>query len=337
MINVFFTIIIIAITNKLPNISRCISIHRLDMVHILGVYVIIIIIIPAVTTNYIIYTSFSFSGASEYGLYHFITRGELYVAYLTNDDTSQTRIIKLVPSPTSSHEGSSSGSGMVNINHNFSELLSSKNVYAVYNHCAYVAVGQDIIELMLDAEMPYFDRIRIGHMPTQVQPYKHLGRCTSLNVHYEKEGRGFVAIYRKCNNGSWRIKTVRKESRYEHFHDVTSRTKIICGEFVTVSPTLHHFCYIEAMEFGISCINVERAMLPNNDSDTGLMVLPNTWSVVCSSYDQCPVMWSHNDLLVAKVQLCEQDCEGIVMLFDMSTLENIANITGSSLDIQIRF
>ena len=156
-------------------------------------------------------------------------------------------------------------------------------------------------------------------------------------MHYEEEGCGFVEIYRKCNNGSWRIKTVQKESRYEHFHDVAFRTKIICGEFVTVSPTLHYFCYIEAMEFGISCINVERAMLSNSDSDTGLMVLPSTLSVVCSSYDQCPVMWSHNDLLVAKVQLCEQDCEGIVMFFDMSTLENIANITGSSLDVQTRF
>ena len=63
------------------------------------------------------------------------------------------------------------------------------------------------------------------------------------------------------------------------------------------------------------------------------LVLPNTHALICSSYAECPVMYSHKGLFVVQVLICDSDCESVVMMFNMSTLENIANITGVSIDM----
>ena len=127
----------------------------------------------------------------------------------------------------------------------------------------------------------------------------------------------------------------RDEKVYEfyHFHHVASRSLIIRGEFITVSKSRHYFCYIEQLEFGILCIDVERALLNVRTEgvlNDATLILPNTHSISCTSYTHCPVMYSHKDLLVAQVKSCEtnQDCVNLFMLFNMSSLQNIANITG---------
>lgn len=356
----------------------------------------------------------------------------------------------------------------------------SKYVYTVHRHHAYIAIGHDVIELLLNADTPNYHRINVGHSPIQLVA-RDFGDETYLYVLYEENSRGYVAAYRKYSNKNWRkyrqqdllvyspeqfnssqmsnilffnaddwhysykvtfvavgigyriyfkeildefsfninipkpcdnvisinfneikqtmfvvcsnvtfyfsyvdyqiyesslwnrtgqthfskdgriaaITTnhsgdmttvtvhglhfeeveIKEEKVYEfqHFHHVASRSLIVQEKFVTVSNSLHYFCYIEALEFGILCINVEQALM--NVRNEGILngvttILPNTHSVFCSSYANCPVMYSHHDLLVVQVQVCEhQDCERQVMLFNMSTQENIANISGVSLDM----
>ena len=363
----------------------------------------------------------------------------------------------------------------------FQELAGSQYVYTVYRHHAYVAVGHNVIELLLNAEAPNFHRISVGHSPIQVE-VRDFGGETYLYVLYEQNDRGYVAAYRKNSNRDWskygqrnllvyspqwfdlsrmsnivfftaddwlysyqvmyvavavgyriyfkeildefeftvnipkpcdhivsinfnenkqtlfvvctnvtfyfnyleyqiyesslwnrtgqtyfsqdgRIAAIatnhsgdmttvtihglhfeeveneqEKVYEFQHFHHVASRSLIIQGEFVTVSSTRHYFCYIEALEFGILCINVEQAIQNvRNDGilNDAMVVLPNTHSVACSAYTDCPIMYSHHSLLVAQIQVCDNniECETIVMLFNMSTLENIANLTGVSLDM----
>ena len=263
----------------------------------------------------------------EYGLYYFITRGESYVAYLSNDD-GDTIITKLfMPYSADYGEGVASGSGERNasrINHSFTELISSQKLYVVLGHCAYVAIGQEVIELILNAEPPYIvNRIQIGHKPTQIEAHG-FGRMITLKVYYEDEDNSFKATYHKDKNRNWRLNT----EGHQEVHDVTSRRKIITGEFVTVSSVLHYFCYIEAMQFGISCVHVEHAIAQQtiqNYTGTGIKVLPNTDSIMCSSYANCPVMHSQNGILVVIIRNCELNCETVSMIFNMSTLDNTAN------------
>ena len=125
---------------------------------------------------------------------------------------------------------------------------------------------------------------------------------------------------------------------FQHFHHVASRSLIIHGEFVTPSRNLHYYCYIEQMEFGIVCINVERALV--NVRNEGIvndaaLILPNTHAVLCPSTKECPLMYSHHEILVVQVRVCERDtaCVTLAMIFNMSSLDNIANLTHASLDM----
>lgn len=361
-----------------------------------------------------------------------------------------------------------------------SESTGSKYVYTIHHHHAYIAIGHDVIEILLNTDTPNYHRLSVGHSPIQLVA-RDFGEETYLYVLYEENDRGYVAAYRKYSNKDWRkyrqrdllvyspdwynlsqmsniiffnaddwhntykvtyvavgvgyriyFKEILDESnfniiipkpcdyvksinfneikqtlfvvctnvtfyfsyvdyqfyesslwnrtgqthfskdgriaalltnhsgdmttvtvhglhfeeveikeekvyQFEHFHHVASRSLIVQGEFVTVSNSLHYFCYIEALEFGILCINVEQALM--NVRNEGILngvtlILPNTHSVICSSYADCPVMYSHHDLFVVQVQVCEQqNCKQLVMLFNMSTQENIANISGLSLDM----
>ena len=355
-------------------------------------------------------------------------------------------------------------------------MSEGQYIYTVHHHHAYIAVGQDVIVLLLNSGTPNFHRIRIGHNPIQLVA-RDFGHETYLFVLYESNNRGRVAAYRKYSNRNWgkhgqhdmlvyspewfdtskmsnvlffsaddwhysykvtyvavavgytiffkellddfdfninipepcdrvlsinfnenkqtlfvvctnvtyyfsyidyqiyesslwnrtgltyfsqdgRIAAIatnhsgdmttvtvhglhfepvidRDERVYQfyHFHHVASRSLIIQGVFVTVSNSLHYYCYIELLEFGIVCIDVEQALQNVRNEgilDDATLVLPNTHSVMCSSYSACPVMYTHKDLFVVQLQVCEQDraCKSIVMLFNMSSLENIANITG---------
>jgi hypothetical protein len=153
----------------------------------------------------------------------------------------------------------------------------------------------------------------------------HSGGMTTVTIHglnFEPSGDKDERVY-----------------EFQHFHHVASRSLIIHGEFVTASKNLHYYCYIEQMESGIVCINVERALV--NVRNEGIindatLVLPNTHAVLCPSTKECPVMYSHSEILVVQVRVCEQDTEcvvGLAMIFNMSSLENIANLTHVSLDM----
>ena len=123
---------------------------------------------------------------------------------------------------------------------------------------------------------------------------------------------------------------------FQHFHHVASRALILNGVFVTPSKHQHYFCYVKQGEFGIICIDVERA-LSNFEKDgvikDAVMLLPNTSSVSCASYSDCPIMYSRGDLLVAQVLACEEACQTKVMFFNMSCLKNTLNLTNVSLDM----
>ena len=46
-------------------------------------------------------------------------------------------------------------------------------------------------------------------------------------------------------------------------------------------------------------------------------------------------MYAHHSLLVAQVQTCEQECSTKVMLFNMSRIENIMNVSNTRLDMRV--
>lgn len=427
---------------------------------------------------------FIYAGILQYGVFYFISNEELYALHITNGNNNS--VVSLSPinrdganlNVSNPFLPQNEGSGIMD---DISpESTGSKYVYTVHHHHAYIAVGHDVIELLLNSDTPNYHRLSVGHSPIQLIA-RDFGDETYLYVLYEENNRGYVAAYRKYSNKNWRkyrqqdllvyspeqfdlsrmsnilffnaddwhysykvtyvavgvgyriyfkeildefnfnvnipkpcdeiisinfneikqtlfvvcsnvtfyfsyvdyqiyesslwnrtgqthfskdgriaaIATnhsgdmttvtvhglhfeeveIKEEKVYEfqHFHHVASRSLIVQGEFVTVSNTLHYFCYIEALEFGILCINVEQALM--NVRNEGILngvttILPNTHSVICSSYADCPVMYSHHDLFVVQAQVCErQDCERLVMLFNMSTQENIANISGVSLDM----
>jgi hypothetical protein len=428
-------------------------------------------------------------GIYEYGVYYFISKETMYAVYIRNGNSS---IVRLSPINRDGDHAitpenlnpflvpiSDEGSGTVTdtIFHDSSE--SQLYVYTVHHHHAYIAIGETVLELLLNADTPNFHRINIGHSPIQLVA-RDFGQETYLYILYEEDDRGYVAVYRKYSNRNWgkhgqndllvysprlfdlslmsnvlffsaddwhysykvtyvviavgytiyfkeilddfefninvprpcdriislnfneikqtlfvvctnvsfyfsyieyqiyassiwnrtgltyfsqdgRIAAIatnhsgdmttvtihglhfkevqdknEKVYEFQHFHHVASRSLIILGEFITVSSTQHYYCYIEVLEFGIICIDVEQALMNQRQEGTlngATLVLPNTHSLTCSSYANCPVMYSHNGLFVVQVMVCDHDCESVVMLFNMSTLENIANITGVSLDM----
>ena len=111
---------------------------------------------------------------------------------------------------------------------------------------------------------------------------------------------------------------------------MASRTQILNGVFVTPSKHQHYFCYVKQGEFGIFCVDVEQA-LSNVEKDgiinDAKILLPNTRSVSCASYNDCPIMYSHGDLMVAQVLACEEACQTKIMFFNMNRLENTLNLT----------
>ena len=418
---------------------------------------------------------------------YFLSRGELYALHITTTNASLTRLTPVNrDSATDQYTNpfilpDSVGSGL-----NSTELLPDYSemqqyVYTVYNHHAFVAVGQYIIELLLNTDTPNYHRIHIGHSALQIEA-RNFADETYLFVLYETNSRGYVASYRKYSNRNWgkqgqhdvlvytpewfdlskmsniiffsaddwhysykvtyvavavghtiyfkeildsfefsiavpepcnrilsinfnevkqtlfvvctnityyfsyldyqiytsglwnrtgltqfshdgRIAAIatnhsggmttvtihglhfepvldRDEEVYEfhHFHHVASRSLIIRGEFVTVFHNLHYYCYIEQMQYGIVCINVERALMNVRNEgiiDDATLILPNTHTVLCASTKDCPVMYSHKEVLVVQVRVCEHDqaCVTLGMLFNMSSLENFANLTDVSLDM----
>ena len=148
-------------------------------------------------------------------------------------------------------------------------------------------------------------------------------------------GGGNFAVIATNRSGDMTTLTVHS-LKFQHFHHVASRALILNGVFVTPSKHQHYFCYVEQGEFGIICIDVERA-LSNFEKDgvikDAAMLLPNTSSVSCASYSDCPIMYSRGDLLVAQVLACEEACQTKVMFFNMSCLKNTLNLTNVSLDM----
>ena len=426
------------------------------------------------------------------GVQYFISRGELYALQITTKNTTLTRLAPVnrdnrLDSTTDADNNPflvpETGSGLrptPDLTEELSEAPESY-VYTVHHHHAFIAVGQDVIELLLNTNTPNYHRINVGQTPLQLEA-RDFGGETYLFVLYETNSRGYVAAYRKYSNGNWgkqgqydllvyspqwfnltqmsnilffsaddshysykvtyvavavghtiyfkeildrfefsiaapepcnqivsiqfnevkqtlflvctnityyfsylenqlytsglwnrtglasfaqdgQIASIatnhsggmttvtihglnfepsldRDERVYEfqHFHHVASRSLIIRGEFITVSRTIHYYCYIEQFEYGIVCINVERAL--SNVRSEGIindatMILPNTRSVLCPSTNDCPVMYSHKEVFVVQVQVCEQgtQCGSLAMIFNMSSLENIANLTDVSLNM----
>ena len=149
----------------------------------------------------------------------------------------------------------------------------------------------------------------------------HSGDMTTLTVHSLK--------FTPVGSGN-------KVYMFQHFHHVASRAQILNGVFVTPSKHQHYFCYVEQGEFGIFCVDVEQA-LSNVEKDgiinDAMILLPNTRSVSCASYNDCPIMYSHGDLMVVQVLACEEACQSKIMFFNMNRLENTLNLTNVSLDM----
>ena len=102
----------------------------------------------------------------------------------------------------------------------------------------------------------------------------------TLKVYYVFEDNCRFAIYRKSGIKNWRKIPVTKVETHHQIHDVTSRSKIINGEFVTISPVQHYFCYIETLQLDTSCISVEQAIVQSiTQNFTGIEIvnvfLPN--------------------------------------------------------------
>ena len=246
-----------------------------------------------------------------------MTGGKLYVAYLSNKGPFA---ITQIETPSFSN----STLALDVDSHNFKELSSSQHLYTEHNHSVYVAIGEDIVELFLNGETPQLNLIRIGHTPTEIH-VNTSGSKTYLKVHYEENSHSFAATYRmgKYNNNTRAWKMIRREKINDiQRHHVTSRSEIISGAFVTVSAALHYFCYVEQLQFGISCINVELAVL-NNGTWSEPEILPDTSSLTCSSVANCPILRSYQRLLVAKAEICDKErCTNTTLVFDLSTLEN---------------
>ena len=420
---------------------------------------------------------------------YFISRGDLYALQLTTLNSSLTRLTPINRDRDNTDDTDTnpflipdSGSGLNTADFLLPEPSGAQQyVYTIHHRHAFIAVGQYIIELLLNTDTPNYHRIRIGHTALKLEA-RTVADETYLFVLYETNNRGYVATYRKYSNRNWgkygrydvlvyspewfditkmsniiffsaddwhysykvtyiavavghtiyfkeildsfefsiaipepcnRILSINfnevkqtlfvvctnitfyfsyldyqiytsglwnrtgltdfsddgriaaiatnhsggmttvtihglnfepisdhDETVYEfhHFHHVASRSLIIIGDFVTASKTLHYYCYIEQMQYGIVCISVERAL--QNVRNEGIIndatfILPNTHAVLCSSTKSCPVMYSHREILAVQVNVCEQDqeCVNIAMFFNMSSLENFANVTDVSLDM----
>ena len=207
--------------------------------------------------------------------------------------------------------------------HNFKEVSSSQHLFTEYNHSVFVAIGEDVVELILNGETPQLNHICIGHPPTEI--YVNIsGSRTYLKVHYEENSHSFAATFRmiKYNNNTRAWKMIKREKINEiQRHHVTSRSEIISGAFVTVSTALHYFCYVKPLQSEISCINVELAVLNNGTWSEPEIHLPT--SLTCSSDTNCPILYSYQRSLVVKAEICEEKrCTNTTLAFDLSTLEN---------------
>ena len=258
-----------------------------------------------------------------------MTSGKLYAVYLSN--IGPFALIQIEMSSFSN-----TTLAVDDDSHNFKELSGSQHLYTEYNHLVYVAIGEDVVELILNGETPHFNRILVGHPPTEIY-VNTSGSRTYLKVHYEENSHSFVSTYRmgKYSNNTRAWKMIRREKINEiQQHDVTSRSEIISGAFVTVSTSLHYFCYAEQLQSVISCINVELAVLSNiiNGTWREPEILPGSSSLTCSSDANCPILCSYQRFLVAKAEICEEErCTNTTFLFDLSTLENPTHIAEDEL------
>ena len=264
-----------------------------------------------------------------FGLYHFLSDGHLYALFLTKEDVTIDELVYF--------SENFSTNGTETSNHNFSSLSHSKRTFhEVYNHDVYVAIGHDVIILRLNAEPPQYTRIRIGQAITITQ--LHILKTAGFRVTYESKHSVYEAVYYK---GIWSLRTKQNVSLpiTQRDHEVASRSGIISAVFVTVSHTLHYFCYIEALQSGIYCKIMEASNSICDMSEVGNaedIILPNTESnVMCSSSVDC-LMCSRGELLVVKTRVCGPDSENAtthnIMLFNMTTVESITNVTTGSLN-----
>ena len=244
-----------------------------------------------------------------------MTRGKLYVTYLSNNGP-----FALIQIETPSFSNSTLAEDMDS--HNFKELSSSQHLYTEYNHLVYVVIGKDIVELILNGETPQLNRICVEYTPREIRG----SRSYLKENHHSFEATYPIVKYSKA----WKI-VIRKKLYKMQRHHVTSRSEIISGAFVTVSTALHYFCYVEQLQFGISCINVELAVL-NNGTWSEPEILRDSSSLICSSGANCPILCSYQRFLVAKAEICEEErCINTTLLFDLSTLENPTHIAGDEL------
>ena len=242
-----------------------------------------------------------------------MTGGKLYVAYLSNNSPFA---ITQIERPSFSNFTLA-----VDVDsHNFREVSSSQHLYTEHNHSVYVAIGEDIVELILNGKTPQLYRICIGHTLTKIY-VNTSGSRTYLTIHYEENSCSFAATYRMGKyNRAWKMVRIEKINELQP-HDVTSRSDYISGAFVTVSTALHYFCFVEQLQFEISCMNVELAVLKsNNGTGNETEILPDCSSLTCSSDANCPILCSYQRFLVVKAEICEEErCINTTLLFDLNT------------------
>ena len=167
----------------------------------------------------------------------------------------------------------------------------------------------------MNTEPPQITRTSIGHRITQIDSATGTSaRKITLHVQYEEGNKLYSASFRKCVGGGWR-EIPRSQTAGQRVYNRRSRTSVLCGELVTVSPSLHYFCFIEVLQSGLSCRNVDDIVC--NDSSK-IIRLPNTTiSILPSSSTICDMSLSGNYLLVTV------DTQGERSIFDMLTLENV--------------
>ena len=205
----------------------------------------------------------------------------------------ETTIAKLSNGTENEHEGKE----LIIVNHNFSEITRSrKALHEVYDDYAYVAIGCDIVELNMGPEPPQFNRIHVRgtiiSFEVQTAGYK-------IGVKYENENHIYETIYTKGRHGKWNSSLARTKLLNGTPSHIQPRSGITCAEFVTVTPEKHYFCYLEAMEPGIQCIDVEGSIL-NTGSPENHIILPNTDSLVYPSPVKCSLC-SNDGILKTQV------------------------------------
>ena len=189
---------------------------------------------------------FSYQGASrtagfEFGLYHFFSKEESYVLYVTNE---KMKFIKLELDVEVENQDVAQ--------RNFT-VLGGHHFPSFFQGFAFIAVGEDIIELNMDAEPPTAERLRIGHKIVNITVTGEAEPM--LNVSIEKEDKTFLISY--CKHETEWQQVDEKFVKNQIPHIVNRRSGIVSGTFVTVSPTKHYFCHLGYMQLVVKCDIIE--------------------------------------------------------------------------------